>query len=284
MRQIHSESAERDGAAKRHVRAAFTLIQLLVVIAVIAILAALLLPALSRAKARAYRAQCMSNLRQLSLAWQMYPDDNGGLLPANGYVLNPGDARLWVLGSEHVHPEFFTNPDYLVNPRYALLADYLKNPRVYKCPSDRADPNVFGTVYRKVRSYSLNSYLGWGWPPNDKPNSTLYYTFLKTGDVSRFNTSELYTFVDVAPLNLCYAAFVLYMGGSGLFWHRPSVEHDQSSPLAFADGHVESHRWKDPDTIRAARDGGNGDGGHFTFVNPGNSDLVWLQEHASVRK
>lgn len=98
------------------------------------------------------------------------------------------------------------------------------------------------------------------------------------------NPSQLFTFLDVAPLNLCYPGFVLYMGNSGYFFHRPSVEHNNSGVLAFADGHVEPRKWVDGSTIKAARDGGAGDGAHFTFVSPNNPDLKWLQDHATVRK
>jgi len=277
-------AGRRERVPAGRISAGFNLIELLVVIAIIAILAALLLPAISAAKGRAFRIQCLSNLRQLAIAWQLYADDNSGTLPANGYVLNDDDGPLWVLGSQHIHPGFFTNVAYVSNPRYALFADYLKNPAVYKCPSDRSDPDVFGTVYPKVRSYSLNEYFGWKWPTNDGPSGVAYYEFFKTGDFARFNPSGLYTFVDGAPLNLCYPAFVLYMGSSGWFFHRPSAEHANSGTLAFADGHAEVHRWRDPATIAAAHNGGNGDGGHFTFVNPGNPDLQWLQAHAAVHK
>jgi prepilin-type N-terminal cleavage/methylation domain-containing protein/prepilin-type processing-associated H-X9-DG protein len=70
---------------------------------------------------------------------------------------------------------------------------------------------------------------------------------------------------------------------SGLFFHRPSVEHDTSGVLAFADGHVEAHRWRDPATIQAAHNIGNGDGAHFLTL-AGNPDLLWLQGHATIRQ
>jgi len=69
-----------------------------------------------------------------------------------------------------------------------------------------------------------------------------------------------------------------------IFWHRPSIEHDQIGTLAFADGHADIHRWTDPETLKLARDGGNGDGGHFAFVSGSNPDFGWIRDHTTVRK
>ena len=267
------------------VRAGFTLIELLVVIAIIAILAALLLPALGKARARAQRTQCLSNLRQLAVTWQLYADDNREALAANGFVDDPNSGtKLWVLGSEHIHPEAFTNLDYMLNPRYALFADYLKAPGVYKCPSDRQEPGVQGAVWPKVRSYALNSFLGSVPAPDGSMPNPNYELFLRASQFGSANPSQLFTFLDGAPLNLCFPAFKLYMGDGTYFWHRPSIEHEGHGCLAFADGHVEAHRWRDPETLRLARTGANGDGDHFAWVTYGNSDFMWLREHATVPK
>ncbi len=268
-------------------RRGFTLIELLVVIAVIAILAALLLPVLSRSKAKAYEAQCISNLRQLSLAWQLYADDNNGFFVPNGYSLQapaPGVNQLWVMGTEHFRPDAFTNIDYLINPQYALFAGYLKNPAIYKCPADRTMAPA-GQNQPRVRNYSLNGYFNWTYPPlsldtKDDPN---YYNFTRTSDLAPFDSSRLYTFVDTAPLSVCYSAFVVFMGGSGtFFWHRPTVEHNNSGVLSFADGHAERHRWTSPTTAADARLPST-DGAHF-MIDSSNTDLIWLQQHASVHK
>ena len=104
---------------------AFTLLELLVVIAIIAILAALLLPALARAKAAARRVQCISNQKQLATVWMMYPADNADWLVPDGEVNPPNPAhKLWVQGAFY-YPEANTNTAYILDPKYALFANYL---------------------------------------------------------------------------------------------------------------------------------------------------------------
>src|SRR3954447_105270 len=219
-------------------RIGFTLIELLVVIAIIAILAALLLPALSKAKAKAYRAQCISNLRQLSFTWHMYQNDNAGRLPSNGYGTErlPGSNRLWVVGDEHIFPSTFTDVRNLTDPQYSQFADYLHGHAVYKCPADKTTISIGGQDLPRLRNYSLNSYFGWEFPAFDNPLNPNYNKFMRDADFSRLDSSRLYTFIDTSPVNICYSGFVLFMGSSGWFFHRPTVEHEQSGVVAFADG------------------------------------------------
>ena len=158
---------------RRRSARAFTLVELLLVIAIIAILAALLLPALTVAKSKGNRIACSNNLRQLGLSFQMYAADNDGKLPAN----NPGDqmAKIWVPGNM-VLPEEATNSTLL---RQGKLFPYANHVATYHCP---ADLSQFAGVPR-VRSYSMNGWIGSrymeGYPP-----ATMFRTFVRDSELA----------------------------------------------------------------------------------------------------
>jgi prepilin-type N-terminal cleavage/methylation domain-containing protein/prepilin-type processing-associated H-X9-DG protein len=268
------------GTGRTCCRRGFTLVELLVVIAIIAILAALLLPTLGKAKAKAYQAQCLCNLRQLAITYQLYADDNSGCLAPNGFMDEAAPkGQLWVIGGEHLYPGYFTNRTYLLDSQYALFGAYLKAAGVYKCPSDRNEPVWRGVAYPKVRSYALNCFLNLQTPEN-AVFSASRVTFRKQADLARYDASQYFTFIDGAPLNICQPAFALY--SSTWFYHRPSAEHNNGGSLAYADGHVAVQHWRDAETIREAKSGGTaGDGGHYDSVSSSNPDFIWLKDHAS---
>src|SRR3954464_5342463 len=161
---------------------AFTLIELLVVIAVIAILAALLLPALAKAKIASKKVVCINNVQQMAVRWVMYAPDNNDLLMANGDAsANWSTARpLWVQGHFNYIYDY-TNNNYLIDPRYALMADYVRTLPSFHCPTDRELVKIGTQLCARNRSYQLNVYAGYASTATwDNRLPTDYYIFLKS--------------------------------------------------------------------------------------------------------
>jgi len=271
---------------------AFTLIDLLVVIAIIAVLASLLLPTLSRAKAQAVKIGCLSNLRQLQFGWEMYAGDHLGNLVPNGHGPRSGGApgRLsWVGG----WLDFSTRPDntntaWLMDPSYrygARLAPYLLSAGVYRCPSDRSFVVHEGRRQERVRTVSINCYMN-GLEVlgvNAYWQSDAYRTFRKTGDINVTSPSFMFVFLDEREDSIndgYFASDLENKRGQQTLVDFPASYHHGAANLTFADGHAESRRWRDPQTTPPLV---RGELLQLNVATPDNPDAVWLQERTSVR-
>jgi len=260
---------------------AFTLIELLVVVAIIAILAAMLLPALAKAKAHAKKIHCLSNQRQLALTWVIYAGDNRDQVALNGGGTVPDPRRLlWVLGDNHLFAPPFVDQRYLVDEGYAAFGAYLKTASLYKCPADASMARTVSPPMPKIRSVAMNAYLGTA--QSSIQISPGYLIVQKMAQLNQLGPAKTFLLQDVLPENLCYPAFIVNMPGSGeTMFHIPSSQHSRGGVVSFCDGHVEWHRWVDARTRPAVPAGGLV--AHGTAAS-GSPDLAWIRDRTTVKR
>ena len=254
----------------------FTLIELLTVIATIAILAALLLPVLNKAKIKAQRTACLSNLRQLGLAWIIYKEDNSGFLAESYPVDRSGTGRnpdAWVQGNMRSLDEA-GNTDLI---RQGKLFPYNNSVPIYHCPTDQG-VSIGGKVVPTVRSYSMNCFMG-ARDPNLQPIPSRagdYVPFYsKDSDIP--NPSQLWVLVEEDERSIDDGFFRSDPTG-GVWYDFPAISvrrHNYSYVLDFADGHSEIWHYTDPSSFQVSAS---------ETDQRGNTDLARLGRATATRK
>jgi prepilin-type N-terminal cleavage/methylation domain-containing protein/prepilin-type processing-associated H-X9-DG protein len=255
-------------------RRGFTLIELLVVIAIIAILAALLLPVLSKAKGRAQGAMCLNSGKQLMLALTQYISDNSDFFPPNPDDGNKVPGHDWAGGQAGIGGADEFNSDVLKDPNYSLLLSYIgQNVNLFRCPADRrmgtydgTNAAMAGQSVPAARTFSMNQAVGTICPgfdagtghtgsptlPVNGPwldetyahrRNSPYATSGKASQISAPGPSMLWVLIDEDPIGLNDAAFAFGMT-QPMWFDCPGSYHNNGCGFAFADGHSETHRWQ----------------------------------------
>jgi len=241
---------------------AFTLIELLIIIAIIAVLAALLMPALAVAQAKGKRTACLNHLKQSALSFQMYSADNEGKLAQN-LPLSRADSNCWVLGDMKV-PGDSTNKTLI---RQGKLFPYASQVSLYRCP---ADPSRTGGEPR-VRSYSMNGWIGSRYMETvSQPKG--YRTFVRDSELSTAGSATIWVITDEHETSIDDAWFLVTMDDSRPFASFPAARHERSYGLNFADGHAEFYKLRDPKTPGVAMG-----------VSAYNSDWQRLKQATTIR-
>jgi prepilin-type N-terminal cleavage/methylation domain-containing protein/prepilin-type processing-associated H-X9-DG protein len=272
----------------------FTLIELLVVIAIISILAALLLPALSRARAKARQVGCLNNLRQLQLAWLSYAHDNADQIPPNANTDRAIDGlpgawiESWVLGVMTYEDSGWdltvqsqsTNTALLLAPGYGQLGPYTRAAALYRCPEDRSYLILGEAPIPRVRSYSENWFMNPAGFYDNSAKAAGIELYRKFTDLRRLGPTEAIVFVDEHEDTIFGGTFHSPIAAQADLWRAlPAARHSGQGAFSFADGHVSIHKWLDPRTRVPVTRVQNL---VPLFSQPKNPDLGWFLRHVTT--
>jgi len=278
-------------------RRGFTLIELLVVIAIIAILASMLLPALAKAKTKAQGIACLSNSKQLALAWRMYAEDNDERLPY-AYAAKGGarERQAWVVGVLNYDGSNLSNHDVKEDLAKSPLAPYLGNSYgVFKCPADKSSVKVTSGPDRgmrkpRVRSVAMNSWVGGNGEDIASGAASWWQTsgfrvYQKLTDMADPGPSMTWVILDEREDSINDAFWVISMEGyPDLARTRivdyPASYHNGAGGISFADGHSEIRKWVDGRTRPPLKANGEIP---LNVTSPNNRDVQWLQERTTRR-
>jgi competence protein ComGC len=242
----------------------FTLVELLVLIASICILAILVVPALSLARANSKRTGCLNNLKQMAASAQMYDGDNDGKLAENlpsGRGTNP-----WVLGNMRARTDS-TNGNLI---RQGKLFPYARQLAVYRCP---ADSSKTGGALR-VRSYSMNAWIGSRYMELLQKNG-VFRTFVRESEILAVSPAALWLLIDEHAESIDDGCFPVTMDDSRPFASFPATRHEAGYALNFADGHAEIYKLSDPASLTLAQEGS-----YAVAMNP---DWLKLKQATTMR-
>ena len=282
---------------------AFTLIELLTVIAIVGVLAAILLPALSRARDRSQGMYCLNNTRQLLLAWVLYADDHEARLPYNMQMkANDPSTRSslnWVnnvmtWGVKNVLDSDNTNTATITG---ASLGPYVVGmASIYHCPSDRAlsdDQRDAGWTQR-IRSYSMNAMVGDAGSISTNGINAInpaYRQFFKMEQIP--HPSDIFVFLDEHPDSIDDGYFInkdtpsaagIYSVSIDEWKNLPASYHNRSTSFSFADGHATLHHWIKMSTYRPPVAHAANLPIQISAVSSENADFDWVIEHMSVER
>lgn len=265
----------------------FTLVELLVVIAVIAILSSLLLPALAKAKAKGQGVVCLNSLRQMGMAWLLYAHDHEDRL---AYNLGATEIKQMLARQERFNWANSVlnweldadNTNVTLNTEAALGQYSGRNPAVFKCPTDTVLSSIqkaAGWTYR-TRTYSMNAMVGDAGEftrKGENVNNPAYRQFFKLNELP--SSAEIFVFVEEHPDSINDGYFI-NRGYSSTWTDLPASYHGGAANLTYADGHAESHRWALDSTKPPARP--DAAGLPFALPQSERADFNWLLHRMST--